>query len=373
MISKTSQGQVRIGMVGVNRSASFITAFAHNPHCKITAFCDILQPKAEEAARDFDAYAFSDYEVMLDSGCMDAVLIATPMQYHAPQAIAALQRSIHVLSEVTAAVSIEEAMDLVKAAKSSRAVYMMAENYTYMKPNVIIGNMVKAGLFGEVYYAEGEYLHELKQLNEITTWRRKWQTGINGCTYPTHSLGPILQWLHPQRVVSVVCVGSGHHYIDPRGDNYEQEDSILMLCRLSGGGLAKIRLDMLSERPHAMTNYALQGTLGAYESARHEGGMNRVSFLDPNHKESMRWVSLESYQDDFLPDFWKNASEEAIRAGHGGGDYFEVNDFIHAVLGEAENPIDIHKAMDMTLPGLISQESIRMGSIWIDVPDSRQW
>lgn len=38
---------------------------------------------------------------------------------------------------------------------------MMAENYIYMKPNVLVQAMAEAGLFGETYYAEGEYIHEL--------------------------------------------------------------------------------------------------------------------------------------------------------------------------------------------------------------------
>lgn len=365
------KSKLRVGMVGVHRSASFVAAFSHHPRSRITAFCDIVPERAEEAAREHDAKAFTNFDEMVDSGEVDAVLVATPMQFHAPQAIAALERNIHVLSEVTAAVSVEEARMLVKVVNESKAVYMMAENYAYMRPNVQIGNMVKAGVFGEVYFAEGEYLHELKQLNEDTPWRRKWQTGIDGCTYPTHSLGPILQWLQNQRVVSVMCAGSGNHYVDPRGDHYEQEDTVLMLCRLSGGGLAKIRVDMLSERPHAMTNYALQGTLGAYESARSEGQVNRVYLK--SDKQPVVWEMLEKYENDFLPEFWKNASTEALKAGHGGGDYFEVNDFIQSITGEIECPINIHRALDMTLPGLISQESIRMGGIWIDVPDTRYW
>jgi hypothetical protein len=43
-----------------------------------------------------------------------------------------------------------------------------------MKPNVLLRELARLGLFGEVFYAEGEYLHELKALNEITKWRRKW-------------------------------------------------------------------------------------------------------------------------------------------------------------------------------------------------------
>ena len=125
----------------------------------------------------------------------DAVVVSSPMQYHAPQAIAALQRNIHVLSEVTAAVSLDECRWLVQASNRSDAVYMMAENYMYMKPNVLVQALVEAGLFGETYYAEGEYLHELSALHHMPdgspTWRYYWQMGVNGCTYPTHSLRPL--------------------------------------------------------------------------------------------------------------------------------------------------------------------------------------
>ncbi|NLL84511.1 MAG: hypothetical protein GX230_09785 [Lentisphaerae bacterium] len=65
--------------------------------------------------------------------------------------------------------------------------------------------------------------------------------------------------------------------------------------------------------------------------------------------------------------------ERAKAAGHGGGDYFEVLDFVDAVKGNRPCPIDIDAAMDMTLPGLISQQSILETGRWIDVPDSRNW
>ena len=68
---------------------------------------------------------------MLDSGLIDAVLIATPVDFHAAQTIAALQRDLHVLCEVTAAVSIEECRSIVAAGGRSRGHYAMAENFIY--------------------------------------------------------------------------------------------------------------------------------------------------------------------------------------------------------------------------------------------------
>ena len=273
---------------------------------------------------------------------------------------------VHAVSEVTAGVSIEECRDLVSAVRSSKAKYMMAENYTYMKPNVLVGELVKRGLFGDIYYAEGAYIHELKGLNERTPWRRRWQTGVNGSTYSTHSLGPVLQWFAGQRVVAVCTVGCGHHYRDARNELYEMEDSVTMMCRLSGGGLAHI------PRGHALGPAAQHGAL---RPAGHRRVL-RIHRWVPGRPQSLaeqsQWEPLEELE-ELLPDYWKNPPEAALRAGHGGGDYWEVQDFVHAIIENREPPIGIDQAMDMTLPGLVSQQSIAQGATWVAVPDSRNW
>ena len=75
----------------------------------------------------------------------------------------------------------------------------------------------------------------------------------------------------------------------------------------------------------------------------------------------------------YLPELWKNPPPAALRAGHGGGDYYEILDFDKLVRGQPDAPFGIHEAMDMTLPGLISQQSIRESGRWLPVPDSRDW
>ena len=364
--------KIRFGIIGaVGRGNSYVRSLQANPATEITALCDVSEEKVKARAVELDiAHVFTDAETMLDSGKIDAVVVGTPMHFHAPQAIMALKRDIHVLSEVTTGVSVEECRDLTRAARRSKAAYMMAENYTYMKPNMLIRELVRRGFFGEIYYAEGAYIHELKALNEITRWRRRWQTGINGNTYPTHSLGPLLMWFEGQRVIAVCTMGTGHHYRDSHGDFYEMEDSVTMMCRLSGGGLAQIRVDMLSDRPHHMSHYALQGTDGCYESGDGFEATPKVWLRGRSAEE--RWERLESLE-EFLPDYWKNPPEEALKAGHGGGDYWEVQDFVAAIRGERDPAIGIDLALDMTLPGLVSQQSIAQGSTWVAVPDSRNW
>ena len=87
----------------------------------------------------------------------------------------------------------------------------------------------------------------------------------------------------------------------------------------------------------------------------------------------MTWMELEDLANEFMPESWKVYEEMAARAGHGGGDLLELVDFVDAVRQHTAPIIGIHEAMDMTLPGLLSQQSIANGGRWIDVPDSRNW
>ena len=182
------------------------------------------------------------------------------------------------------------------------------------------------------------------------------------------------------RVVRVSCAGSGHHYIDSRGDEYE--DSCVMLCQMRSGGLVKVRVDMISDRPHATGNFQLQGTGGSYESARAPGEKDRVWLRsrskghgtpEGDETSSMTWTDLEELADEFTPESWRVYKDLAAKTGHGGGDLLELVDFVGAVRDGGEPVIGIHEAMDMTLPGLVSQQSIAEGGRWLDVPDSRDW
>lgn len=370
---------IKLGIVGAGgRGGYFKSTCDAIDDLSVHAICDVNEKGLAKSKAVLGAQeAYLDYEEMLDKSDLDAVLVGTPMQFHVSQSIAALKRDIHVLSEVPAGVSVEECKQLVETCKSSKAIYMMAENYIYMKPNQIVTELVKQGLFGTPYYAEGEYLHAIKEMSITTPWRRHWQMGIDGITYGTHSLGPILQWIPGDRVVKVCCEGAGSRQTDTEGKPYCQAAST-MLCKTAQNALIKIRVDLVSDRPHAGTNYQLQGTDGCYESSRGGPGDKDKIWLRSRDKHC-HWRELSLFSDvpelteKYLPAGWREASELAKRAGHGGGDYFELVDFINAVQGKCPPPIGIHEAMDMTLPGLVSQQSIQQDGAWLPVPDSRDW
>jgi predicted dehydrogenase len=320
---------------------------------------------------------FEQFEEML--GHVDAVFIATPMHLHAEQSILALRAGKHVLSEVTACVGLEECHAIVEAVRSSGKTYMMAENYIFSEENLLVKEMAKRGLFGEVYFGEGEYVHDVKSYHHFPdgspTWRTQWQVGESGNTYPTHSLGPVATWFSAAgagaKPISVACWGSGIH-TDPE---HPHDDTSETLVRLSGGGLVRLRLDMMSNRPSEPAFYGLQGTHGVFESGRGGRGPGQVWVGEnpppgPVSDIHRQWLPVEEFN-DMLPAETRALISDAKGAGHGGGDYLVAHAFIQAILGEAPNPVDVYRAVEWTAVGLCSTLSVRNGGVPIDVPDFR--
>ncbi|HEU5319049.1 MAG TPA: Gfo/Idh/MocA family oxidoreductase [Chloroflexota bacterium] len=365
---------MKVALIG-KRAGSFIAGVRSVQGCAVTAVCE-ADPAALEALGERAGVGsegrYLDYETLLERHKPDVVALGTPMQLHVPQAVRALGDGIHVLSEVTAAVDLEQCRDLVRAVRGSGAQYMMAENACYRKPALLVRAMAAQGLFGTPYFGEGEYLHDVKHLHHFAdgtpTWRATWQVGKRGCTYGTHSLGPALEFFGPDaRVVSVSCVGSGIH-TDPE---HPHDDTCLMLCQLNVGGLIKVRLDMMSNRPHAQAYYSLQGTKGAYEASRTPGEPDKVWLggEDANNPRAKReWEPLLNHERYLAGEYDFDA---AARAGHGGGDYFVAREFLRAVLDSKRPPIDVYRALDYTVPGLISEQSILQGGTPLPVPDFR--
>ena len=175
-----------------------------------------------------------------------------------------------------------------------------------------------------------------------------------------------MQWFEGDAIESINCFSSGHHF------SLRQDDTTLTMCRLKSGKLIKVRVDCVSPRPHNMTGYQLQGTRGAFESARENGQTNLVwleEFGEP--ADEAKWRNLEDLS-EYLPDRYKNATESQKGAGHGGGDFFLVEDFVNAIrLGTAPD-IDVYQACEWTAVGLLSELSVMNKGREVEMPNFRK-
>lgn len=394
---------VRLAVVGGRRGAAFSRALdAFSDRIRLVGLCD-LDPAVRRRwqERHPGIALFDRYEALLEWDGVDAVLLATPVPLHAPQAIQALEAGKHVLSEVVAATTLDECWQLVETVERSGLVYMMAENYCYMRANMMVLNMVQHGLFGEIVHAEGAYIHDTRNLafnpDGSLTWRGQLHRGLNRNRYPTHSLGPVAQWLQINREggdeldttatfisdpfnLRRYCAehfGSDHPGAQP--GFFTQGDSGVSLIRTVKGALIVIRVDSCSPRPHNMTHYALQGTKASYLSARYHGEAPLI-WIDgrspgaspPREGQGATWQPLWDYAPEFEHPRWRRWGEEASKAGHGGGDFFILEDFANAVRDGTPPPIDVYDAVTWSSLIPLSEESVRRGGAPVKFPRFRR-
>jgi predicted dehydrogenase len=362
--------------VGDGRGLSHARHLAALEAGKIVAVCDIAAEAARRAAARLEAQAYTEYETFLGHG-LDVVILATPDPLHARQAALALEKGIGVISEVPAATTVEDGRRLARAAAKSGGFYMLLENYGYRDEIELLRRLVQAGKFGEVYFGEGEYLHDCRGLNRFAdgtlTWRGR---AFSGYVYIWHSLRPLLHILDDRavRVSAMQTLKPGRLEA-----GIEIPDNVVCLFETAAGRLLKIRVDIVSPRPHLMDYYALQGTRGAFEGTRGFGDPPRIWLeeLEPADRPgksgpSVSWRPLAGFEAEYLPDRVA-AREEARRTGHGGSDYWTLKAFVDSYRRGAPSPVDVYRALDCSLPGPLALESARAGGPPVEIPDPRSF
>jgi hypothetical protein len=141
---------------------------------------------------------------MLGRKDLDIVLISTPWEWHVPMAVDTMKAEKHAFVEVPASITLEGCWQLVDTAEQTQRHCMMMENVNYGREELMVLNMCRLGLFGELLHGEAAYIHDLRgQMHEIErgtgSWRTYHYTKRNGNLYPTHGLGPVAQYMNINR------------------------------------------------------------------------------------------------------------------------------------------------------------------------------
>jgi len=323
-----------------------------------------------------------DYRRMLQRDDLDAVIVGTPMQVHAPMSIDAMRAGKHVLSEVAAAMTMDECWGLVRAAEETGKIYMLSENCCYYDYTLMILNMVQKGLFGELTYAECGYVHDCRSLlfegDGKLTWRGEMARDYSGNLYPTHSFGPVAQWFginRGDRMVSLVAGATGQKSLldfvakrfpadhPARQIKFKVADSTSVLIKTAKGGLIDLRFDIHSSRPVVSTTYySLQGTKASYES-------RTGSLWIEGRSKGHAWEPAGDYAKEFEHPMWARFRQEAAGAGHGGIDFFAVREFLETVRRNGPSPIDCYDAAAWSSVIPLSAKSLAEGGAPQEIPD----
>lgn len=116
--------EVRYGIVGCGSMGMNHVKWVQDlKRSKLVAVADSFSDNVKKATDAYDVEGFDDAEAMLDSGKIDAVMIATPHYFHPPLATAAFERGIHVMTEKPVAVTAKAAQEMNDAARKSGCKY----------------------------------------------------------------------------------------------------------------------------------------------------------------------------------------------------------------------------------------------------------
>lgn len=343
----------KVGMVGVGRATAYGRIFANHPDTEVVALCDMNQEVLEQNGKDFnlpDDCLFDNYDNFLNAD-IDIVVLGTPIPFHADQTVKALDAGKHVLCEVTASDNLADCQRMVDAVRRAKTKFMMAENCNYMYFAMEWDKYIKADRIGTPFYAEADYVHEIRHLVG-----GKWRANRAPLHYCSHSLGPVLMWMDDY---IVRCTASGtRSSMEPA--TIGNIDMQVALFETSKGATIKLARSSVALRHPALCTYSIVGTKGFLEGSRtgYSGtGHRYFSELDRPEGEA---IALHFSDVD--------APKEAQLGGHGTSEYFLVRDFLESIKNDTTPPIDIVKAMDMTIPGLIAHEAAMKGGVWLDVP-----
>lgn len=390
---------ISIGVVGAGQFAGqFSTLFALHPGVSSVYVTDLL-PERAEALRSSQGLAgtFADFEAMLASD-VDAVAIFTQRWTHGPLVVAALKAGKHVYSAVPMAISEQEIAEIIEVVKETGLTYMMGETSYYNPATVFARQQLAAGKFGRVFYAEGDYVHDMDlgfyaayEYSGGPEWKRT--ASYPPMLYPTHSIGGVLGAL-PTHAVSVSCIG----VTDDRDDGvFDREKSMFgndysnatALFELAGGGSMRINeMRRVGYPSHIReSRFRFFGTEGSFEQLatvsvwQNKKGIEDVSPLlatdstmdadDPalaHVAPELRnaFVSGHAAVHDVsrLPVSFLGAPD-----GHEGSHHFLADDFVTAVTENRLPPVNAWVAARFTLPGIIAHESALRGGERLAVPD----
>ncbi len=337
---------------------------------EIVAVCDLFKNKAENACsickkqKNQEPALYyeneTSYQKMLDKEKLDAVIIATYWDSHAPIALYAMQRGIYPGIEVPAALTVDACWQLVEKSESTGIPCMMLENWSFRRDNLAVLNMIRKGLFGEVVHSHCAHSHDCIDhwFFDSSTGEQKWPAKYlleyNRDQYPTHSVGPVLSWLDINcgdvftEIYSTATGSRGINAYMKRkfGENhpnaslqYKQGDIVTSLLKTAKGKTLVINYDMQLPRPYS-NRWLLQGTLGVYDE---EKGSIYLTGQSPQYHE---WESWKPYEEEYLHRWW--AEKDSDSGGHGGTDFILLREFINAVRVKGPAPIDVYDSMVMS-------------------------
>jgi hypothetical protein len=402
--------RIRAGFIGVgNRGQGHLRTCLELRKADIVSICDVSERSLTAAKKlistanlpEPKVYTGNDFAFMemLEKEDLDAVIIATPWEWHTRMAVASMKSGAYTGVEVPAATTIDECWDLVNTHEATGVNLMFLENANYDRAALAVLNMVRQSIFGELLHCRCGYLHDLRgvKFNDgveydyvpgrplkfghdayaEAQWRGLHSIRRNGDVYPTHGIGPVAKVLdinNGNRFLSLSSFATKARglkkYVDDYGGpdhplskiQWNCGDVVTSTIHCANGETVIVSHNCNNPRPH-IGDFMVQGTKGLLHEDWKSIYIENQSPVQNTYEPDEAWISKYNHK------YWREEGAKAAGSGHGGIDYMVLNDFFGLVKDKKPASIDVYDAAAWSAISALSEMSVSRGSSPVDFPD----
>lgn len=331
--------RVKFAIVGVGgfgaRHASTICCL---PEAELVCVCDIKQSLAMQRADAYNCTYYTDYKEMLSDGGFDCVVVATGDQMHAEIAVAALEAGYHVLCEKPLALTHEDCLAVVSAARKSGKICAVGQSIRKSQGISVARDMIRRGDIGEVFSAELEYSHNYARL------KPEWRKDKEKLRYPIIGGGchviDTLRWVLDEDPEEVIALSNHKSLVD-----WPVDDCTIALLKMPSGAIAKITCSIGIHRNYTCTA-TFCGTDGTIEA-------------NPRAEFILRHKKNENYEENFIFDVEKIPIDDVETHKV----ELEIEEICRAIKYGESISCDALEGAKTVAVGLAAVESARLGGV----------
>ena len=223
---------LRIGFLGAGGIArTHLNALSQLEEAQVVALCDIVEERAVNAAKQFNALAFTDHRKMLDEVKMDALFVCLPPFAHTDGEIIAAEKGIHILVEKPVALTMDKAEEIDEAISKAGVISSVAYHWRYAETTKRAMELLEGK---EIAALHGYWLGGMPK---VEWWRVKEKSGGQMVEQTTHIFDLARYFVGDAQ--SVYALGF-KGILEKEVENHNVEDASVALIRFKNGLIGQI-------------------------------------------------------------------------------------------------------------------------------------
>jgi len=223
------------GVIGLGMGSSHIRAYKEIG-VDVRGICDIDAERLKRAGVEFGVpFATMSYVELVERRDIDVVSVCTPDHLHAEHCLAALENGKHVMCEKPMTTTLEDALAVVNCVRQKGLKLMVGNVNRFVPQFKLVKRLCEEGELGELFFVEGDYIHDMRRVYKATPWRidpdRPQNAWLGGAVHPMD----LVRWVAGD--VEEIMLYSNKVKSAPE---FPLHDNYVSILRFKGGCLGKV-------------------------------------------------------------------------------------------------------------------------------------